>query len=910
MTPQLNDRIYALLGTFGYQGAYNDRWRSYLKSFGLAGTNDDMLYSFLGQLGYTGTLTDRWNAYLESVGGEFVGFAKLYLDFTTGSLDSRINFTRTSNATVTRADGTIGYAPHNLLTHSEQFDNAAWTKLVSGTAGSSIISNQIVSPNGTMSADKIYPNATGVAQTAQAINGLVAASTVTASCFFKAGEIGFGYIQINGTVGGSLVASFVAINLSTGDVGTITALAGGGITSASASVTNEGNGWYRLTLSGGIGANNTSAVIALGLSNNATARDVTASGTNGIYVFGAQLEVGASPTAYNPTTVKNLLGFSESFDNAAWTKSNSFVQTNLATYSEDFSNALWVKTTTTVTTNTDIAPNGYQTADTLAATGANSTILDSFSASAVPYTFSVWLRRKTGTGNIDITVDGTTYETVAVTTTWTRFSTTLTPSAGTRTAGIRIVTSGDEIYAWGAQLVQGSVAGDYRKTDAAALPVFYPNHNGVVCAQKLVENTATNVHQVNLAGISTSVVNTFTASCYVKQAERNFARLALSDQLTGVCYAIFNLTNGTSATTTAGTWTNLVASSVNVGNGWFRISLTATKNSSSSIQAFFGAALAINNDFYAGDGTSGIYIFGAQLSDSASLDPYVLNAAAAPTAAAYYGARFDHDPVTLEPKGLLIEEQRTNLLLNSSLAGTNLATQNVTVAAVAHTLSFYGTGSITLSGTATATLTGTGAYPTRSTLTFTPTAGTLTLTVTGTVQFAQIEAGAFATSYIPTAASQVTRTADFASINGSNFYSWYNQNEGSISYEASTKKMIAPGLPVSEIIGFANINNSNAFLSAIHQDQHLRVFYTGSSIFNLNSGVLLFDNQLNKIALAIKSNDFAVSSLGRAPVTSNLATLGGDMTYFKIGTFVNGHVKKISYYPLRLSNDVLRGLTA
>ena len=50
--------------------------------------------------------------------------AGLLLDFTTGSLDSRINFSRTTNATVTNSAGQITYAPHNLLTYSEQFDNA------------------------------------------------------------------------------------------------------------------------------------------------------------------------------------------------------------------------------------------------------------------------------------------------------------------------------------------------------------------------------------------------------------------------------------------------------------------------------------------------------------------------------------------------------------------------------------------------------------------------------------------------------------------------------------------------------------------------------------------------------------------------------------------------------------------
>ena len=109
--------------------------------------------------------------------------------------------------------------------------------------------------------------------------------------------------------------------------------------------------------------------------------------------------------------------------------------------------------------------------------------------------------------------------------------------------------------------------------------------------------------------------------------------------------------------------------------------------------------------------------------------------------------RWDYDPVTHVLKGMLIEPTRSNLLLNSQTLGT----QSVAVTAQAYTLSFYGTGTITLSGVSTAgPLVGTGAFPTRVALTFTPTAGTLTCTVTGTVSNAQLEAGGYATSYIST----------------------------------------------------------------------------------------------------------------------------------------------------------------
>jgi hypothetical protein len=105
--------------------------------------------------------------------------------------------------------------------------------------------------------------------------------------------------------------------------------------------------------------------------------------------------------------------------------------------------------------------------------------------------------------------------------------------------------------------------------------------------------------------------------------------------------------------------------------------------------------------------------------------------------------------------GLVIEDTRTNRFLNSLAP----VTQNITVTAVAHVLSLMGTGSITLSGAATGTLNGLGAGIPAS-LVFTPSAGTLTLTVSGSLAVAQLEIGAFASSFIVTAGAALTRLSD------------------------------------------------------------------------------------------------------------------------------------------------------
>lgn len=113
--------------------------------------------------------------------------------------------------------------------------------------------------------------------------------------------------------------------------------------------------------------------------------------------------------------------------------------------------------------------------------------------------------------------------------------------------------------------------------------------------------------------------------------------------------------------------------------------------------------------------------------------------------------------------GFMIEPAGTNLFLNSD----SLSTQDVTVTAEPHTLSFYGTGTVTLTGAFSGSLVGTAATD-RVDLTFTPTAGTLTCTVSGTVDYAQIEALDFASSYITSEGTQGARSPDIVTLDGFN----------------------------------------------------------------------------------------------------------------------------------------------
>ncbi len=119
-----------------------------------------------------------------------------------------------------------------------------------------------------------------------------------------------------------------------------------------------------------------------------------------------------------------------------------------------------------------------------------------------------------------------------------------------------------------------------------------------------------------------------------------------------------------------------------------------------------------------------------------------------------------NEPGVVPGVGYWSRAAATNALLNAG-AAASLATQSVTVTAVAHTLSFIGTGSVALSGAHTATLTGTGANN-RVVLVFTPTAAALTLTVTGSVTYAGLIAADLPDGgpIIPTTTAAATVGAD------------------------------------------------------------------------------------------------------------------------------------------------------
>jgi hypothetical protein len=279
------------------------------------------------------------------------------------------------------------------------------------------------------------------------------------------------------------------------------------------------------------------------------------------------------------------------------------------------------------------------------------------------------------------------------------------------------------------------------------------------------------------------------------------------------------------------------------------------------------------------------------------------------TTAAVDEPRIDYDPVTGDCLGLLIEETRINDLLNSAA----LSTQSVTVTNGAYTLSFYGTGTVALAGTASpeVSLVGTG-DANRVSLTFTPAAGSLTLTVSGSVLFAQLESGPHATSYIPTTSVAGTRYRD--SCYTTTLEPWFSEAEGTIYVEylipwahngsESTSRRVVE-------INDGTADNRHIGALVATGNRYSLTSSGGVDQVSLNASTFTA-NVVQKQAYAWDTNDCAMYANGYSGTDSS-ATMPTGLTTFMLsynGADLNGYIRKVKFYPRRLSNTELAALVA
>jgi len=316
----------------------------------------------------------------------------------------------------------------------------------------------------------------------------------------------------------------------------------------------------------------------------------------------------------------------------------------------------------------------------------------------------------------------------------------------------------------------------------------------------------------------------------------------------------------------------------------------------------------------------------------------------------YAGAdepRFDYDPETGESLGLLIEESRTNLAIYSEYykgawiiqTGASVIPNQAIAPNGEKTASlFKGTGNISngvfhpnrtvsgssnntksiylrsVSGTSTAQLKDPNSTQTIITCNLTTEWQRFILTETQSggsagiwidkiptegiyVWGAQLEQGSFPTSYIPTSGSTVTRNADTVSITGTNFSSWYNNNEGTFFTDMA--------------YGFTQDAGSPLRFGGVIYNTVSGQVRTLANTPSIMGGLSNSQTVPSKTAVALKSQDFRVYRDGTQTGSNTSLSYTPTGTQLLINSFngSKGHIARFTYWPKRLPDLELQQLT-
>lgn len=228
-------------------------------------------------------------------------------------------------------------AATNLLTYSEQFGNASWTK-----SQASVTDNVVVAPDGVTSADKLYENTANSQHIAyKSSSAIVAGSNVTVSCYFKSAGRTTGWLQVNNP---AFTSGFRAsFNLTSATAFSVTFGLG---SLATTSIENVGNGWYRVTSSGIIDGVTTLPTITIALNDGLS---YVGDGVSGLYLWGAQLEVGGNATSYIPTVASTA---TRADDISTSTQSATYVPGVVTLTDDEYRTVLLVKALANITNGT------------------------------------------------------------------------------------------------------------------------------------------------------------------------------------------------------------------------------------------------------------------------------------------------------------------------------------------------------------------------------------------------------------------------------------------------------------------------------------------------------------------------------------------------------------------------------
>lgn len=357
----------------------------------------------------------------------------------------------------------------------------------------------------------------------------------------------------------------------------------------------------------------------------------------------------------NPTLIQNFVKnkvldsrISFSRNSVAYGFSNEQAvksEENLLLYSEDFTNVIWqtLSGSFTINSNTEVAPNGQLIADYFSPDINNSILFQSATLTSGDYIFSIWIKSITLLGSIDLSIDGSNWQTVTPTSTWQRFTISQTVPSGSYSVSIRMSTASDIVALWGSQLEKRSFVTDYVKTTNLKISNYFyalkqfasgepriitssfgvqnlgifiegqsenlntysddftniayvktnvfiqsnglPSLNGTSNVQKIVIGNVTSSNVTMLKQVTLATATVYTLSCYVKYGGSKYIFLGINNSATEYAVAQFDMELKTlqfSEATGIGYSIINVPVITNYDNNWCRINLTFTSNTTTN----------------------------------------------------------------------------------------------------------------------------------------------------------------------------------------------------------------------------------------------------------------------------------------------------------------------------------------
>lgn len=178
---------------------------------------------------------------------------------------------------------------------------------------------------------------------------------------------------------------------------------------------------------------------------------------------------------------------------------------------------------------------------------------------------------------------------------------------------------------------------------------------------------------------------------------------------------------------------------------------------------------------------------------------------------------------------------------------------------------------------------------------------------------AQLEAGSFPTSYIPTVASTVTRAADVVSITGANFSGWYNNSEGTLLGQYSPQRLTTATCWAAQL-GNTALTGPNAMVVG-KISQNLAYAETRANSITQYSASSTVATGPMKTAYGAKTGShraafngtLAAPGIGELlPPSSNSMVIGRNVATTEL---LNGHLSRLTYWPSRLNDATLQYIT-